>query len=829
MMQQSTWFLRKIRSVGVWLILTCMICIAVKAFACESQIKLPEPTGEYGIGTTIVELEDSSRLEEMSEAPDDYRRIVTQIWYPAAKGATGSRAVYMDTPTIDYLLGVDDMANTVKDIPTHAILSAPPVETETPFPVLIFSPGLGSVVSAYQAIIEDIVSHGYVVAAINHPYISGITVFADGSTAAYDEETGISSVHAIIVEDIKFLADRMEALTIDDTPLPIDADNIGFFGHSIGGSAAVEACLQLPQGKGALDMDGSLFGEQHKQPIMTPTFFILAGEHDPLSDTTVATAWRNIIQEGYFIHMESAAHNSFTDFGLILSQLTGYFNTPEEIEDIKNDLALGDIDPQQAIKITRDYTVRFFDSCLKNKPVERISEIDYPEAQLQVAGDTDAFDGNWRSVGYGYLLQVENGAVRLNQVSKKGMLFTTELQIHNGYLYDDQEQVYGRLSLDGDTCTVTVDSKPYRFERIEDAQLPDQLSATRDPVINFEVFWHTFEENCSLFGLTGVDWKAAYYHYRPRVNADTAGETLFDIFAGMIAPLTDGHTLIYNPDSGQSATSGPSAAPMWTEDTDSFFNTISTYMDDGLLNVLANGLIQYGTIGNTVGYLSIKGFEMNTDESMTSAAQEFYIDEALEALKEMPALIIDTRFNRGGDDQLALALASRLTNKRRIAFSKQVRIGDYDQFNEPTPYYFEPKGNTYIDKPVALLISDATASAAEVFAMAVDQLENVILIGEQTHGHFSDMLVRSLPNGWTFTLSNERYFSWEEINYEQLGITPDIEITGDADMLAGGQDNILEGTLEYLNAAQCDGSRDELPTDYRSSWAWCQHRPHIKP
>lgn len=35
------------------------------------------------------------------------------------------------------------------------------------------------------------------------------------------------------------------------------------------------------------------------------------------------------------------------------------------------------------------------------------------------------------------------------------------------------------------------------------------------------------------------------------------------------------------------------------------------------------------------------------------------------------------------------------------------------------------------------------------------------------------------------------------IDYEQLGIAPDIEITGDADMLDRGKDNILEGALEY--------------------------------
>ncbi len=105
------------------------------------------------------------------------------------------------------------------------------------------------------------------------------------------------------------------------------------------------------------------------------------------------------------------------------------------------------------------------------------------------------------------------------------------------------------------------------------------------------------------------------------------------------------------------------------------------------------------------------------------------------------------------------------------------------------------------DVPVILLTSSATMGAVEVFAMAMAQLEHVILIGQKTYGAFSNPLPRKLPNGWQFTLSNERYCSREGIDYEQQGLSPDIEIG--CQRAAGvrnaePKDSILERSLAYF-------------------------------
>jgi dienelactone hydrolase len=404
-------------------------------------VGLPALTGEYGVGTVVLPLVDDARLEEMTPEPDDYRELMVQIWYPTEKNIIGPTVPYMDLPSMTYLLlesiGIlmqsgsepdggpspalenpsrgDEFAELpalapkhiftkgvfpahayrkagwIFDIPisTHAIASAPPAVAAEPFPVLIFSPGFGGIYSEYQSFFENIVSHGYVVAAINHPYTSGITVFPDGRMAMLRDVSTLEELearHRVLVDDIEFLAARLESLLQKELDLVLDVDNIGFFGHSIGGSAAVEACLELPQGGCAINMDGTLRGQKHTQPIDKPVFLMLSQNHLSESDPTLELAWRNMTQDGFMMHLDGAEHSAFTDHKLMLSQVVppyylGYL-----------DQLYGPLDGQRAVQIARDYIIAFFDVYLKDAPVKRITAIDYPEAVLEYTGDIVADD-----------------------------------------------------------------------------------------------------------------------------------------------------------------------------------------------------------------------------------------------------------------------------------------------------------------------------------------------------------------------------------------------------------------------------------------------------
>jgi C-terminal processing protease CtpA/Prc len=87
----------------------------------------------------------------------------------------------------------------------------------------------------------------------------------------------------------------------------------------------------------------------------------------------------------------------------------------------------------------------------------------------------------------------------------------------------------------------------------------------------------------------------------------------------------------------------------------------------------------------------------------------------------------------------------------------------------------EPEGPIQITRPIFLLTSQATASAAEAFVYFMMAFPHVTRVGEKTRGVLSDMLLMRLPNGWETSISNEVYTAVNGICYESSGIPPQVE------------------------------------------------------
>ncbi len=73
-------------------------------------------------------------------------------------------------------------------------------------------------------------------------------------------------------------------------------------------------------------------------------------------------------------------------------------------------------------------------------------------------------------------------------------------------------------------------------------------------------------------------------------------------------------------------------------------------------------------------------------------------------------------------------------------------------------------------------------------------------IGETTQGVFSDVLGRTLPNGWRFGLANERFVTNGKY-YDHFGIAPDIAVESLTPAArATGRDAAIEKALALLQA-----------------------------
>jgi C-terminal processing protease CtpA/Prc len=99
-----------------------------------------------------------------------------------------------------------------------------------------------------------------------------------------------------------------------------------------------------------------------------------------------------------------------------------------------------------------------------------------------------------------------------------------------------------------------------------------------------------------------------------------------------------------------------------------------------------------------------------------------------------------------------------------------------------------------------LLTGIDSVSAAETFTMALmGRTPAVTRSGENTQGVFSDVLGRTLPNGWRFGLPNEIFLTEGGKTFDAVGIPPDIAVpVFPSEDLKKGRDSCLEKALELL-------------------------------
>src|SRR5437868_1061836 len=170
--------------------------------AAVAQTHLPKPTGDYGIGRCERDWTDSTRAETQSGKRDAKRELLVYLFYPIDPQTPGVRSEYFprlkEMEAYEERFGKNftresygDSYKTISTIKSHAITNALVVADKGQFPVLIFSHGGGIPVLYYTAMIEDLVSHGYVVAAVEHTFDGGTVVFPDGhivSQSGWDED-----------------------------------------------------------------------------------------------------------------------------------------------------------------------------------------------------------------------------------------------------------------------------------------------------------------------------------------------------------------------------------------------------------------------------------------------------------------------------------------------------------------------------------------------------------------------------------------------------------------------------------------------------------------
>ncbi|QRK10899.1 S41 family peptidase [Archangium violaceum] len=405
----------------------------------------------------------------------------------------------------------------------------------------------------------------------------------------------------------------------------------------------------------------------------------------------------------------------------------------------------------------------------------------------------ETLEGSWTTEGYGFTFRFQGDTVTLYETTAVSCLKISEGPLEDGVL----PELGMRFRLEGDR--LVIDNGGTLFITGRRTPFPEVCTRVMpppdDPVFNFEVFWRTFAEHYPFFDLHGVDWNARYETFRPRVSAATTDAELFSLLSELLEPLEDAHIGL---EAGEWRFN-PKPPPEWVE---AYGARVEQYLLEHYhggpgVTVTGGGMLAYQSLDERVGYIHIAamaGFsEGEQEEEVDAEAAGRAMDEALAALADKEALVIDVRFNIGGYDSTSLAIASRFADRERLAFTKKTRAGE--GFTPSREYRFAPAGARQFTRPVYLLTSNLTVSAGEIFTMAMGTLPHVNVVGERTTGAHSDILPRHLPNGWAFSLSNQVYTAPDGQVYERVGLPPDVELPLDAPALVEGSDRILEEAL----------------------------------
>jgi len=326
------------------------------------------------------------------------------------------------------------------------------------------------------------------------------------------------------------------------------------------------------------------------------------------------------------------------------------------------------------------------------------------------------------------------------------------------------------------------------------------------PLSNFDVFAQTWAEQYGFFGEKKVDWAAIVAANRARVTDATTPEQLFDIISGMISPLQDAHSYIVAPKISKRF-GGVRKTPSFIETRegrDSAYALVSAYLTRPLQR-FCEGRVEFGMLGPDVGYLRIRGFSGYSKDGAFEtglAALEAGLDTAFADTQGWKGLVIDVRINGGGADPYGLAIARRLTATPYTAYVKQARSDPADptRWSEEQPSVVQPSTRPSFRGPVIELTGVQSISAAETFTQALmDRKPKVIRVGETTQGVFSDVLGRTLPNGWRFGLANERFVT-DGKSFDNVGIAPDVAVESlTRAARATGKDAAVEKALAMLH------------------------------
>lgn len=154
----------------------------------------------------------------------------------------------------------------------------------------------------------------------------------------------------------------------------------------------------------------------------------------------------------------------------------------------------------------------------------------------------------------------------------------------------------------------------------------------------------------------------------------------------------------------------------------------------------------YSLLDNNIGYISLSGFTKGASEEVKTALIDLIKNQHAESI------ILDLRNNPGGLLMEAVKVASLFVDKGQEIVSTRGKVKQWDNM------YKTESQPVDVSIPLAIMVNRSSASAAEIVAGALQDLDRAVIIGQRTFGKGLVQTARPLSYNTQLKVTTAKYY-----------------------------------------------------------------------
>jgi len=313
-----------------------------------------------------------------------------------------------------------------------------------------------------------------------------------------------------------------------------------------------------------------------------------------------------------------------------------------------------------------------------------------------------------------------------------------------------------------------------------------------------EEAWNIVDTEYAMFGIRDqLDWDAVKDKYLAEARNAGSYEQAAGIVARMLGHLRDGHVWVKYKGKHLPVYRVPHALNV-NKNTKIYGRYLGRIQQAGRRIVWAKTT-------DSIGFIMIRSW------SGGDLPDKF--DDVMEQMRDTRGLIIDVRWNSGGDSELSKYIAARFVDTTRVYGHYRYRNGPgRSDLTEKIERALSPRGPWRYDRPVILLMGQGCVSACESFCAMMAACPNVTTMGDRTRGSTGFPIPFKLDGEIEIYVPQWISYLPDGQVIDGRGVMPDVPFVPGPASFAGDRDELFETVLDRLGAEPLPATAIAGPT-----------------